>query len=410
MAGNSPTGVIPRVYKSGSIIYFEGDKSEYIYILKSGRVVLTYIKLDTGEEVKEDVRHGEFFGVKSALGRYPREETAQVIGETVVLIFQLADFERLILRNVNVVRKMLRVFSNQLRRIGKMVRSVLGETDTVNPDVELFKLGEYYYNAGQLEHSEYVFKKYMEYYPDTEYSPVAMKRIKAIASGQAVPAAGNSDSMDFDSSFGGEDPIQSPGMSDGIGDEMSDMDDFSIDEPADSGDMFDFNDDGGGGGEKSELSNEMDDFLADDSSETMDDFSFDEPGEEDSDPSGMVDEAMEHYSTGNYSYALDIYKRILESGNVEELGDIYEKASYEIGRCQFEMGSQKEALQSFSGFIKGFPGSANVKNALFQIGAVFESVGQGSKALSYYKKVASLAPKDKLSQDALRKTRELENV
>ena len=122
-----PSGIIPRKYKSGSIIYFEQDKSEYIYILKSGRVILTSVKLDTGEEVKEEVRQGEFFGVKSSLGKYPREETAQVIGDTEVLIMNPSDFERLILRNVNVVMKMLRVFSNQLRRIHKTVRSVLGD-------------------------------------------------------------------------------------------------------------------------------------------------------------------------------------------------------------------------------------------------------------------------------------------
>ena len=126
-ASPQSSGIVPRSYKSGSIIYFENDKSEYCYVLKSGRVILTSIKLDTGEEVKEEVRVGEFFGVKSALGKYPREETAQTIGETVVLVFPLVEFERLVLRNANVVRKMLRVFSNQLRRIGKMVRSVMGD-------------------------------------------------------------------------------------------------------------------------------------------------------------------------------------------------------------------------------------------------------------------------------------------
>jgi CRP-like cAMP-binding protein len=110
-----------------------------IYILKSGRVFLTYTKVDTGEEVKEEVRQGEFFGVKSALGRYPREETAQNVGETIVVILTLADFERMILRNVNIVRKMLRVFSNQLRRIGKAVRTVLGESENVNPILSCLK-------------------------------------------------------------------------------------------------------------------------------------------------------------------------------------------------------------------------------------------------------------------------------
>ncbi len=189
MTSGSPktSGIITRVYKSGSIIYFAGDRSENIYILKSGHVVLTSTKLDTGAEVKEEVRKGEFFGVKSALGKYPREETAQTVGETVVLIMGLADFERLILRNVDVVRKMLRVFSNQLRRIGKMVRSVLGEGENLNPDVELFRIGEHYYKAGVFQQSQYAFKKYMEYYPDGEYASVAMERIRAIDSGIAEP-------------------------------------------------------------------------------------------------------------------------------------------------------------------------------------------------------------------------------
>ena len=66
MARGMQSGIMTRVYKSGSIIYFENDKSEYIYILKSGRVWLTYTKIDTGEEIKEDVRQGEFFGVKQS--------------------------------------------------------------------------------------------------------------------------------------------------------------------------------------------------------------------------------------------------------------------------------------------------------------------------------------------------------
>ena len=70
---------------------------------------------------------------------------------------------------------MLRVFSNQLRRIGKMERSVLGESEIVNPDAELFKIGEYYYKAGVFEHAQYAFKRYMEYYPDGGIRLPAMK-------------------------------------------------------------------------------------------------------------------------------------------------------------------------------------------------------------------------------------------
>jgi hypothetical protein len=207
-------GIRPRTYKAGSIIYFEGDKSEYVYILKSGRVLLTYVKIDTGEEVKEEVRQGEFFGVKSALGKYPREETAQTIGETVVLVLTLGDFERMILRNVNVVRKMLRVFSNQLRRIGKTVRTVLGESENVNPDLEHFRIREHYLKAGDFNTATYAFKKYLEYYPGTEYARIAMERIKTINSGGPIPSGGTQqdDLADFSMESDSDDmlPLMKP--------------------------------------------------------------------------------------------------------------------------------------------------------------------------------------------------------
>src|SRR5687768_1546236 len=106
-----------RTYQAGSIIYFEGDKSEEIYILQKGKVILTAQSLDQKEEIKEDVRKGEFFGVKSTVGHYPREETAQVLIDTTLMTFRLPEFEALCLKNPRIVMQMLKSFSAQLRRV-----------------------------------------------------------------------------------------------------------------------------------------------------------------------------------------------------------------------------------------------------------------------------------------------------
>jgi len=244
------------MYKSGSIIYFEGDKSEFIYILKSGKLMLKSTNLNSGEEMIESVKLGEFFGVKSALGKYPREETAQTIGDTVVLVLTLQDFERLILKNVEVVKKMLRVFSNQLRRIHKNVRSAMSSHEAINPSTELYKIGEYYYKAGVAAQASYAFKKYLDYYPDNEFAAEAAKRIEAIKNGQfniqdarpqaaAAPIAPppppkpvldtapsfqsqDASSFGFDSNLQG-DPFASDGnLGGGLSDELSD---FLADDP-----------------------------------------------------------------------------------------------------------------------------------------------------------------------------------
>jgi tetratricopeptide (TPR) repeat protein len=397
-----PSGIITRTYKSGSIIYFEGDKSEYIYILKAGKVFLTTIKLDTGEEYKEEVRQGEFFGVKSALGKYPREDTAQTMGNTTVLVLTPADFERLVLKNANVVKKMLRVFSNQLRRIVKMERSVLGETEIVNPDAELFKIGEYYYKAGVVKHAQYAYKRYMEYYPDGEHASLAMKRIRGIDAGEPAPP-----------DIGGHDagPVPAPQKPAAGGD------DFSFDEPDQSKDMVDFDDSShedeatakGAQADSTSLSSEMDDFFADTKSPGLDDLGMDDMVASDS-PRELNESADASFKKGNFTLALELYQKIISLNKTAspEEKKIFEKAHFDAGRCQMEMGRPKEALDLMSKVLRNFTGSPYVKAAIFHIGMIFESVNQKDKAITYYNKVLNMSPKDKLNSDALTKIKQLQ--
>lgn len=397
-----PSGIITRTYKSGSIIYFEGDKSEYIYILKAGKVFLTTIKLDTGEEYKEEVRQGEFFGVKSALGKYPREDTAQTVGNTTVLVLTPADFERLVLKNANVVKKMLRVFSNQLRRIVKMERSVLGETEIVNPDAELFKIGEYYYKAGVVKHAQYAYKRYMEYYPDGEKAALAMKRIRGIDAGEPAPP-----------DIGGHDA----GTATAPPKQAAAEPDFSFDEPDQSKekDMIDFDDSshddeapsrGAGGG--TSLSSEMDDFFADTKSPGLDDLDA-EVTLSDS-PRDLNDAADTSFGRGNYPMALELYQKIISLNRTAspEEKKLYEKAHFDAGRCYIEMGKPKEGLDLMSKVLRNFTGSPYLKPAIFHIGMIFESVNQREKAITYYNKVLNMSPKDKLNSDALTKIKQLQ--
>ena len=59
----------PLQYRAGSLIYFQGDPADKVFILQAGRVNLVYQDIETGQDVHDLVQPGEFFGVKSALGR-----------------------------------------------------------------------------------------------------------------------------------------------------------------------------------------------------------------------------------------------------------------------------------------------------------------------------------------------------
>jgi TolA-binding protein len=404
MASGFQGGIITRGYKSGSIIYFENDRSEYIYILKSGRVLLTYTKIDTGEEVKEEVRQGEFFGVKSALGKYPREETAQTIGETSVLVLNMGDFERMILRNVNVVRKMLRVFSNQLRRLGKTVRTVLGETDNVNPDVELFRIGEHYFKAGDFNKATYAFKKYMEYYPNTDYSKLAMDRIKTISSGGGYTSSPSAKSSKEDN-----------------------LTDFSMDN--DSDDVFSFDDKPALKKEEkpdfsfdsepenpslaSELSSEMDDFLSDDNTlDDFGDFDFDGGASAKSEPTLKERFEVGHssFKMDNYKDALTVFSEIIDEGVPGKPIEvkIYIDAYFYTAVSYFNLKKYKEAMTHFGEIIKKYSDSEKMKESLLYVGDIFAAASQKDKAITYYNKVANASPKDSLNSKAFDKIRALQ--
>ncbi|MCL2293612.1 MAG: cyclic nucleotide-binding domain-containing protein [Spirochaetes bacterium] len=152
-------------YKAKSIIYFEGDVSDKVFILQSGKVSLISTDIDTGMQNRELVKTGEFFGVKSSLGKFPREETADVLVDSVVLVFGVLEFEKLIYANPRITLQMLKVFSNQLRRIHRQVENLLATEEQVNPEKGLFGIGEYYFKAQKFKPALYALRRYLTYYP-----------------------------------------------------------------------------------------------------------------------------------------------------------------------------------------------------------------------------------------------------
>jgi TolA-binding protein len=162
---------MPKTFQfgAGSIIYFKGDPADKVFILQSGMVNLVYQDMETGDDVHDMVQQGEFFGVKSTLGRYAREENAVVLKNSTVMAFSVPEFERFAMANARIIMKMLTVFSTQLRRVHQRLAIQL-KTDEQNPEAGLFSLGEYYLKQKRYEYARYVFDRYLTYYPSGKNS------------------------------------------------------------------------------------------------------------------------------------------------------------------------------------------------------------------------------------------------
>jgi CRP-like cAMP-binding protein len=167
----------PAQYRTGSLIYFQGDPAEKIYILQNGKVSLVYQDIETGEDVRDSVQPGEFFGVKSALGRFPREENAVALSDTTVMAFTVPEFEAVASANTRIIMKMLKVFSNQLRRVHKQVSKLMAKEEEV-PSDGLFNLGEFYLRNKRFSQAKHVFSRYLTFHPSGRFADQATKNLE----------------------------------------------------------------------------------------------------------------------------------------------------------------------------------------------------------------------------------------
>jgi CRP-like cAMP-binding protein len=180
----------PFQYRSGSVIYFQGDAADKIFILQSGKVNLTYQDIETGDDVHDLVQPGEFFGVKSALGRYPREENAIAVQDAAIMAFTVPEFEALAQANTRIIMKMLKVFSNQLRRIHRQVSNLMEKTEEIPAERGLYNVGEYYLKNKRYFQAKYVFSRYLTYHPSGFHAAQAAKNLElAESQSGAMPQA-----------------------------------------------------------------------------------------------------------------------------------------------------------------------------------------------------------------------------
>ena len=155
-------------YSKGSIIYFANDKDERVFILQSGIVILTTQDIETNAPITEQVKIGEFFGVKSALGHFPREETATVLTDSILISLTIQEFERIFSSNLTIIMKMLRIFSRQLRTIHKKIELMLNNNAEINQASAMFAVAKSFYDDEQYRSCCDVCIKLLTVFPTSE--------------------------------------------------------------------------------------------------------------------------------------------------------------------------------------------------------------------------------------------------
>lgn len=334
-------------YKTNSVIYFQGDVGDKIYILKAGKVLSKSNDIETKEEINELVAPGEFFGVKSALGRYPRDETAVVLADSEVLVFTVPEFEQLVLANTRIIMKMLKVFSNQLRRMHGKVQNLIGKGTTKDPEAGLFSIGEYYFQNRQYKPAVHALTRYLTLYPAGRYAVEASDLARKAGQGVA-----KTDSTALFAAAG-----------------ASDEPDFSPPTPAASA----------------------------------------SPAAS-ADPAAAKGffEAVALANQEKYLDAFKIFQKIVATNADPEHSA---KAEFEMGRCLVFLGKFDEATKHLTALIQKYPKHPDLKDALYFIGRSYQGKNDTTWARNFYNKILNLAAEDEPVAVKTRKAlKELEGV
>jgi CRP-like cAMP-binding protein len=125
-------------FKSGSVLFHEGEDGDEMYIVQSGRVAIKK-KVKDGDAVLAILEKGDFFGEMAILERLPRSATAEVVEDGDLIVISSEVFGDMIKANPEIAIRMLRKYSIRLRETNKQVEQALskGTGASVEPHSEV---------------------------------------------------------------------------------------------------------------------------------------------------------------------------------------------------------------------------------------------------------------------------------
>ena len=155
-------------YQEGSYILIEDEPNSQksqnsFFIIRSGKVRLeTLVGQMLGAEHKI-LCPGDFFGVISAMSAHESNETAIAMTDCSVIMVQRANFGDLVLEAPAIAQKIIRLFSNDLRRYNnELAIRMIDENRTEDNTYNLFRVGEFFYEKENFDYAAHVFISYLE--------------------------------------------------------------------------------------------------------------------------------------------------------------------------------------------------------------------------------------------------------
>ncbi|HXQ29708.1 MAG TPA: Crp/Fnr family transcriptional regulator [Gemmatimonadales bacterium] len=114
-----------RAYPRNSVILFEDDPGDALYVVAQGQVKVVLIGEDGREVILSVLGEGEFFGEMALIDDEPRSAHVIAMNDSTLLVIRREDFQGLLRQTPSIALALLRALSWRLRRVDEKVGSLV---------------------------------------------------------------------------------------------------------------------------------------------------------------------------------------------------------------------------------------------------------------------------------------------
>jgi len=114
-----------KSYPKGSVILFEDDPGDALFVVRSGRVKVVLLAEDGREVILSLMGVGEYFGELSLIDDQPRSAHVIAMEESSLLVLRRDDFRRRVESSPGVAWALLQELSHRLRRADEKIGNLV---------------------------------------------------------------------------------------------------------------------------------------------------------------------------------------------------------------------------------------------------------------------------------------------
>jgi len=115
-----------KLYRDGECILYEGDPSEYLFVVQEGQVEIAYDEPDRTTRLVL-LEEGDLFGESALFSREPRSANARAVGDARVMTLDRQVLLRRLRQNPLLALELLRSMSRRIQAMEEVVKHFRSE-------------------------------------------------------------------------------------------------------------------------------------------------------------------------------------------------------------------------------------------------------------------------------------------